>query len=231
LGQDGNPDGTLALAIRGYAPATGVEQHIVTAPTGQWPAYAWSFPIGDGRANVGYGEVLRGHPLSRERLLGRLGDLMSTVDVDGTASLRAHQLPLSTHRPVPGRGRLLLAGDAYSLVNPITGEGIFYAVLSGSLAGAAAGRAAAGRAAAGRAGAGRAGAVADRYRHALGRRLNAHLRHTSAAAWLTRVPGVVDAIVRAAGADQRIFDSVVELGLGDGRLTARTLFAIARRLR
>ena len=33
---------------------------------------------------------------------------------------------------------MLLAGDAQSLINPLTGEGIFYAVLSGGLAGAAA---------------------------------------------------------------------------------------------
>ena len=31
---------------------------------------------------------------------------------------------------------MLLAGDALSLINPFTGEGIFYAVLSGALAGA-----------------------------------------------------------------------------------------------
>ena len=35
-------------------------------------------------------------------------------------------------------GRVLLAGDAASLINPLTGEGIYYAVLSGALAGGAA---------------------------------------------------------------------------------------------
>jgi geranylgeranyl reductase family protein len=224
LGQAANPDGYLALAIRGYAPAgSGVEQQIVTAPATQWPAYAWHFPIGDGRANVGYGEVLRGAPLSRAHLLDRLGSLLSTVDTDAVTSLRAHHLPLSTHRPVPGRGRLLLAGDAYSLVNPFTGEGIFYAVLSGALAGAAAARAASGRAGGAEASGG--------YRAALRRRLGRHLRHSGVAAWLTRSARVVDATMRAAAADQRVFDSIVDLGLGDGRLTARTLGSIARHLR
>jgi geranylgeranyl reductase family protein len=221
LGEPANPDGSLALAIRGYAPATGgVEQRIVTAPATGWPAYAWHFPIGNGRANVGYGEVLRGEALSRAYLLDRLASLLPTVDIRGVASLRAHHLPLSTHRPVPGRGRLLLAGDAYSLVNPFTGEGIFYAVLSGSLAGAAAARAA------------RDGGDAGRgYRAALRRRLGRHLRHSGVAAWLTRSARVVDATMRAAAADQRVFDSIVDLGLGDGRLTARTLASIARNLR
>jgi flavin-dependent dehydrogenase len=219
LGQPTNPNGCLALAIRGYAPATGAtEQHIVTAPAAQWPAYAWNFPIGDGRANIGYGEVLRGAALSREHLLGRLESLLPQVDTRHATDLRAHHLPLSTHRPVPGRGRLLLAGDAYSLVNPFTGEGIFYAVLSGSLAGRAAARDSRGDA-------------AGRYGEALRRRLGRHLRHSRVTAWLTRSARVVDATMRAAAGDQRVFDSIVELGLGDGRLTARTLAAIAGKLR
>ncbi|GAB3945896.1 hypothetical protein GCM10027614_38420 [Micromonospora vulcania] len=55
------------------------------------------------------------------------------------------------------------------------------------------------------------------------RRLGTHLRHSSVAAWLARRRRVVDAAVRAARRDDRVFDDVVELGLGDGRLTARTL--------
>jgi geranylgeranyl reductase family protein len=218
LGEPTNPDGFLALAIRGYAPVAGpAEQYIVTAPATQWPAYAWRFPIGDGRANIGYGEVLRGAPLSREHLLDRLAGLLPGVDTRGATGLRAHHLPLSTHRPVAGRGRLLLAGDAYSLINPFTGEGIFYAVLSGSLAGSAAARAVAPAAA----------LYAATLRHRLGR----HLRHSRLAARLTSRARVVDASIRAAARDQRVFDSIVDLGLGDGLLTARTLAAIARSLR
>ena len=112
---------------------------------------------------------------------------------------------------------MLLAGDAASLINPLTGEGIFYAVLSGALAGAAAVH-----------GRRRAGAA---YRRALRRRLGRHLRHSSTASWVSRWPGVMDAAFRAAAGDQRVFDDVVGLGLADGRLTARTLAAAARRLR
>jgi menaquinone-9 beta-reductase len=233
LGQAGNPDGCLALAIRGYAPDAGrPEQQIVTAPAALWPAYAWNFPIGDGRANIGYGEVLRGTPLSREHLLDRMAALLPHVDTGAATDLRAHHLPLSTHRPIPGRGRLLLAGDAYSLINPFTGEGIFYAVLSGSLAGAAAaGRApAGGQDGGGTAGGGGGDQAARRYGETLRRRLGQHLRHSKLAARLTSRARVVDATIKAAGRDQRVFDSIVELGLGDGRLTARTLAAIARNL-
>jgi flavin-dependent dehydrogenase len=218
LRQPANPDGHLAIAIRGYAPAVGpVEQRIVTSSAAQWPAYAWSFPIGDGRANIGYGEVLRGPAISRAHLLDRLAALLPTVDTRAAAALRAHHLPLSTHRPLPGRGRVLLAGDALSLINPFTGEGIFYALLSGALAGTAAARAGRG--------------AARVYAEALRRRLGRHLRHSRAAALLGARPWVVDAAVRAARADQRVFDTILEVGLGDGLLDGRTIAAIAGNVR
>jgi menaquinone-9 beta-reductase len=214
VGAAPNPPGHLALAIRGYAPVPAGaphEQRIVM--TGQhWPAYAWSFPIGDGRRNVGYGHLLHGSPTSRSHLLDRLAALLPDVDLAAVTSLRAHHLPLSTHRPPAGRGRVLLAGDALSLVNPFTGEGIFYAVLSGALAGAAA--------ATGAADAG------DRYRRALRARLGGHLRHTSAAAWLCARPWLVDAGVRAARRHRTVFDTLVDLGLGDGLLTPGLLGSV-----
>ncbi len=228
LGEPANPHRSMALAIRGYAPAAGpARQQIITAPATQWPAYAWNFPIGDGRANIGYGELLRDVPLSRDHLLARLATLLPDVDTTKATGLRAHHLPLSTYRPAPGRGRLLLAGDALSLINPFTGEGIFYAVLSGALAGAAAVRAGRGS---GEHGSGGQDS-ARLYRDALRRRLGRHLRHSRFAAWLTRSPSVIDGAIRAADSDQRVFDSIVDLGLGDGLLTVRTLAGIASRLR
>lgn len=212
LGFAPNPPGHLALAIRGYAPARPeVEQLIVTTATG-WPAYAWSFPVGDGSANIGYGELLRGRPVSRAHLLDRLFALLPGVDPAAVSGLRAHHLPLSTRRPPPGRGRIVLAGDALSLINPFTGEGIFYAVLSGALAGVAAT-------------AGQQAAV--RYADALRERLGRHLRHSRAAAWLASRRWVVDRAIRAADRDQRVFAALVDLGLGDGLLDSRTLGRIA----
>jgi geranylgeranyl reductase family protein len=204
----------LALAIRGYAPEPpGLEGVQVILTTEQrWPAYAWSFPLGDGRANVGYGELVSGG-VNREGLLAGLDRLLPGVEPGG---LKAHRLPLSTGRPRQPDGRVLLAGDAASLINPLTGEGIFYAVLSGALAGQAALRGA---------------EAGETYRRVLRARLGRHLGHSSTASWASRWPRVMDAVLRAAGADQRVFDDVVDLGLADGRLTARTLAAAGRHLR
>jgi menaquinone-9 beta-reductase len=208
-----NPPDRLAVAIRGYAPVLpgldGVQ--VVTTTQQRWPAYAWSFPLGDGRANVGYGELVAGG-VTRAQLVAGLHRLLPGVEPE---QLRAHRLPLSTGRPRLPDGRVLLAGDAQSLINPLTGEGIFYAVLSGALAGAASAHGA------------QAGQV---HRRLLRGRLGAHLRSSGAASQLSRWPALMDAAVRVAATDQRVFDDVVALGLADGRLTARTLAATVRRL-
>ncbi len=54
LGVPPTPPTAVAIALRAYATADETDQCIVMAEHG-WPAYAWLFPIGDGRANVGFG--------------------------------------------------------------------------------------------------------------------------------------------------------------------------------
>jgi geranylgeranyl reductase family protein len=209
----------VALAIRGYAPELPDQggAQIITMTGRNWPAYAWSFPIGDGTANVGYGQLLGSDrsgaprpPLTRAQMLDRMRDLLPGV---GPAErLRAHRLPMSSGRPPIANGRVLLVGDAQSLINPLTGEGIFYAVASGELAGAAAARALAAGVDAGRA-----------YRRLIRARLGAHFAQTTAMARLGQSPRLIDAGVRAAAADQRAFDDLVRFGLADGHVTARLL--------
>jgi menaquinone-9 beta-reductase len=223
IGLPRNPDHHLAVAVRGYA----VEHLQAGRPRAQlidmqqeaWPAYAWSFPLADGtgRANIGYGR-LRSKLSSRTQLWGELARLLP--DQPGS-DLRAHHLPLSTWRPRQPDGPVLLAGDAASLINPLTGEGIFYAIRSGRLAGEVA-AAAAGRAAGGAAG----GATADpgaAYRRALHASLGRHLRQTSLLALLSRHPRALDAALEAAGRRPHQLDRLVDVGLGDGLIPAGLL--------
>ena len=208
LGFASNPPRAMAIALRGYArtpPGSAVEQYMIMSGSG-WPAYAWSFPIGDGTSNVGYGSVLSAGAVSGARLREELHRLLP--DLGELSDVRAHRLPLSTARPRQPDGRVVLAGDAASLINPFTGEGIFYAVTSGAIAGRAALRGE------------QAGGLA---RDALRRRLGVHLRATTAVGHLVRSRRVVDAGIRAAATDQAVFDDLVELGLAQGTLTGRTL--------
>jgi menaquinone-9 beta-reductase len=104
-------------------------------------------------------------------------------------------------------------------VNPLTGEGIYYAVLTGLLAGHAA---ASSTAASDPASAGR------RYREAVGPLLGRHLAHTAAANRLTSFGPVLSAGLTAASRDQAVFDDVVDLGLADGALSSRLVAGLAR---
>jgi geranylgeranyl reductase family protein len=208
----GRPPGGTALALRGYAPVTRGREgaQVIVFGTGRTPAYAWSFDGGDGLANVGYGEVLRqGRGPARARMLARLEALLPGATVGGHDWL-AHHLPLSGPRWRPPSGRVLLVGDAAGLVNPVTGEGIYYAVATGL---------AAGRAAAAAVTSGRPQAAGRDYARAARAHLFPHLRHTAAAAALSRRGPVLAAGLRASARDQRVFDDLVELGLARGRIT------------
>ena len=216
-GQPRQPDRATAVAVRGYAAApSGEPEQAIVMARNDWPAYAWSFGAGDGTANVGFGMLLpslrtatRG---GRAELHGRLAELLPGVEPERLVS---HHLPLSTWRPAPSRGRVLLAGDALSLVNPLTGEGIFYALLSGRLAGAAA------------VGAADPGPA---YARALQLELGRHLRHTSLLARLIARPRVVDAAIAASARSPRAMDALVELGLGRGLVTAPLVGGLLRQL-
>nr|WP_218566779.1 NAD(P)/FAD-dependent oxidoreductase [Vallicoccus soli] len=209
--------GRVALALRGYAPvaADAPDAQVIAFGPGAGPTYAWSFPVGDGRANVGYGTVLGTGPApTRQGLLDGLERLLPGAGAGGR-DWRAHHLPLSSHRPRQPDGPVLLAGDALSLVNPVTGEGIYYAVLSGALAGAAAVR---------------PGDPGRAYRRSLDRALGRHLRHTALAARIVARPRLLAAGLAASGRDGRAFDDLVELGLGGGTLTPRVLGGTLRAL-
>ena len=211
--------GRIALALRGYAPTPPERRgrQVIVFGSGRQPSYAWSFDLGDGSANVGYGELLRpGRPAPQRReLLDRLEELLPGTSQRGD-SWRGHHLPLSSWRWDQPDGRVLLAGDAAHLVNPLTGEGIYYAVATGMLAGRAAITSGSGPRDAGA-------------RHRIGVRtlLGRHLQHTALASRLVALPGIVRAGLRAATIDQGVFDDLVEVGLGRGCLTPRVLAGIA----
>lgn len=205
-----------AMALRGYAPtpvARAGRQVIVFGAVRQ-PSYAWSFDRGDGLSNVGYGELVRdGRTSPRQDMLEQLERLLPGTTSHGT-DWRGHYLPLSSWRYQQPDGPVLLAGDAASLVNPMTGEGIYYAVATGVLAGKAAARAVAN---------GDGSAAGAIHREAVRALLGRHLAHTSAVSRLVSIPRVVAGGVRAAARDQRVFDDLVEIGLGQGLVTPRVV--------
>lgn len=119
---------------------TASEELVVWFERDLLPGYAWSFPLGNGRANVGFG-------IQRER--HRVGDMRQTwIDLLSRGHVRRMlgpgAEPESPHRawPIPARiGRLplvgprtMFAGDAAGACDPMTGEGIGQALVSGRIA-------------------------------------------------------------------------------------------------
>ena len=102
--------------------------------------YAWVFPKKN-RLSIGIGDF-HGRPSSLKQMFHRF--------VMGDQKLSALEIPAPSGHPLPlydapyamsteslVRGRAVLVGDAAHLVDPLFGEGIYYAVRSGQLAAAA----------------------------------------------------------------------------------------------
>lgn len=105
------------------------------------PGYAWVFPLPDGRANVGLAMV-RGPGVTGKTLAAAWRGLLERPSLRRVLGPRA--TPEGPHRawPIPSRldpgrlahGRVLFAGDAAGVVDPLTGEGIAQALETGMLA-------------------------------------------------------------------------------------------------
>ena len=191
-------------AFRAYAAGVGPE-----ADGALWvwfdpdllPGYAWSFPLPDGRANVGFGlrrrpgETVRAMAATWRGLLERphvRAVLGPGARLEGPH--RAWPIPaaLATGRSVlsAGGGRALFAGDAAAACDPLTGEGIGQALETGTAAARAilaAGPDRPGRAAAG-------------YRDELARSMAVDHRLAERLSGLLSHPRVVRGALRLAGA-------------------------------
>jgi geranylgeranyl reductase family protein len=110
------------------------------------PGYAWSFPLPDGRANVGFGiHRTAGRPTSDMK--HQWAALLARPHIREVLGEAAR--PEAPHKawPIPARvgrtpliaagGRVLFAGDAARAADSMTGEGIGQALESGELAGRA----------------------------------------------------------------------------------------------
>jgi menaquinone-9 beta-reductase len=105
------------------------------------PGYAWSFPLADGRANIGFG-IQRGGSQSVGDMNRLWTDLLQRAHIRDVLGPDAR--PEAPHKawPIPARigrvpltgPRTMFVGDAAAATDPMTGEGIGQALLTGRLA-------------------------------------------------------------------------------------------------
>jgi geranylgeranyl reductase family protein len=102
------------------------------------PAYGWVFPGPEGIANVGVGipiQLLEGTGRTlRELMDGYLRSLIERgFDVGPVDGVRSHQLPHAAGMTKFVGDRVALVGDAAAMINPLSGEGIFYGMAAGAI--------------------------------------------------------------------------------------------------
>jgi len=125
--------------VTGFQDGNFIELHFIKDTL---PGYLWIFPLSGNRANVGIGmpsshmenrkislkKVMENAIKTHPNIKDRFQDARIVDDVKGWG------LPLGSMRRRISGERFLLAGDAASLIDPFTGEGIGNAMYSGMLA-------------------------------------------------------------------------------------------------
>ncbi len=105
------------------------------------PGYFWIFPLPNGQANVGIGMLssyISKHKVDLKKLLQEVIDSPKFAerfkDADLNGKVLGWGLPLGSKKRELQKGRFILLGDAASLIDPFTGEGIGNAMISGRIA-------------------------------------------------------------------------------------------------
>lgn len=105
------------------------------------PGYGWVFPLGEGRANIGLGYMPGDKNRAPKNIKKMLRDF---VELPSFHPMLSSATPTSEFKSYPIRtdfstlrtyhARTILVGEAAGLVNPLTGEGIDYALECGKIA-------------------------------------------------------------------------------------------------
>lgn len=134
------PDHFIVGTRQYYMGVTGltdrIEIHLVKSLL---PGYFWIFPLEDGMANVGLGMIVKDmHDKKVNLKAAQLKEIAENplfkerfAHATALEDIKGWNLPLASyHRKCHGNGFLLL-GDAASLIDPLSGEGVGTAMISG----------------------------------------------------------------------------------------------------
>jgi geranylgeranyl reductase family protein len=106
------------------------------------PGYFWIFPLPNGEANIGIGMLSEAISKKKVNLIKELKKIIETDPIikerfkEATliSSYEGYGLPLGSKKRLLSGERYMLVGDAASLIDPFTGEGIGNALYSGRYA-------------------------------------------------------------------------------------------------
>ena len=197
----------VAIALRGYDVGTDDHTSRMVLDDRRGLAYAWRFPSDDGRANVGYGHLLRdGQVSSRSALAASMHRLLPGLDVDtGDDAGRA---PAAVDQPAapwpPVACCWSVTRPAWSIPLPEKGS----TTRSIPVCWPAPPRSSRPR-------------RPQQYRREMAKTFGRHHRHVAVMSALSGRAALLEAGLRSAAADQRVFDDIAALALARGGITAR----------
>lgn len=231
LGLPRNTDRQTGIGIRAYA--------TVMSPDGRSPnslfldyeeelnpGYGWVFPLKDGRCNIGAFMVVADLKDRRLKTSDLLKSLIRQLEINGYQisdinSERTYLLPYAAGMPKLAHEHAVLIGDAASMINPWSGEGIFYGMESGRmLAAETYGQL--------RQSPETLGVALERFEQLFRKRFSRHLRSCYLAFRITRFKGVSARILRVAERDKNVFDYLVSLMFGEAGVDPRMVLRILR---
>jgi geranylgeranyl reductase family protein len=196
LGLALNSDKHCLIAVRAYATARTPLEPLLqfdTVGLDVWPGYGWVFSCDPQIANIGIGTEILAYKTHSRHLRDLLASYASYLGEDFTideSSVRSAPLPHAGEMPrlaLPEQSAALI-GDAASMINRSSGEGIAYGMMAGLLLG----RALADAALRG----GDLGAAAVCYEREFKARFRGHLRSNTLVSKIVRHRALLERLIR-----------------------------------
>jgi len=223
-------DRTTGIAIRAYVdvqhdPTDGAHRLLFEFSEHLLPAYAWFFPGAGNTANIGLGVPVADHKrrnLDLNELLDQFVGMLAArgYELGPVRARRTYLLPNAARLPKLAHDRAVLIGDAGSMINPLSGEGIFYGMAAGEMVGVEVATA--------------LGLGLDptsdlrRFERAFRERFVWHYRSNFFAQQLLRSSWWSRQVIQAAARDEQVLASAVQLLFGEGAINARGTGRILR---
>ena len=134
-----NDDASTAVATRAYVRVDGLPTDVMRLDfmTSTLPGYGWLFPLQDNTFNIGVGMHAPDFKRTERSLSSYLSEYVEFLRAKGATldepqEQLSHPLPTGGNPvPIATAAGLALIGDAASMINPLTCEGIHYAAWAG----------------------------------------------------------------------------------------------------
>ena len=186
--------------------------------------YAWAFPSKGTLINIGIGMPLSLFKKENKNINDMLDDFIKTLEgrgviVENLRMEKSYMLPFASSRPKLAHDRVALVGDAGSMINPMSGEGIFYGMESGFLLAQSTHNLL-------NLSKEKINFGIKAYEKSFNKRFSKHYLSCALARLVLQSPFMTQRLLAVAAIDQHTIDFVVELLFDEARLTLKEVFLL-----